>query len=82
MNVSKKERERERERERNEWKWGREKERKKEWDRVYESRVNESKRKRGYVSYAWERANEQINMKQITVIDFAWDEKACFVHIG
>ena len=60
----------------------RKKERKKEWDRVYESRVNESKRKRGYVSYAWERANEQINMKQITVIDFAWDEKACFVHIG
>lgn len=51
--------EQERERERNEWKWGREKERKKEWDRVYESRVNESKRERGDMYRMHER--EQMN---------------------
>lgn len=82
MGECEQERERERKKEMNGNEGEKKKERKKEWDRVYESRVNESKRKRGYVSYAWERANEQINMKQITVIDFAWDEKACFVHIG
>lgn len=58
--------------EKNEWKWGREKERKSEI--IYESRVNENKKKRNIYLYVWERANEQINMKQITVIDFAWWE--------
>ena len=57
MWARKKEREREKEMNGNEGE--KKKERKKEWDRVYESRVNESKRERGDIYRMHER--EQMN---------------------